>query len=77
MDGYQDFILFPDNDKAGIECMRSLKKILNSKSGRTIQIATPPSTWNEKDDLWDCYERGEAFDVVEWVGENELDANRS
>jgi len=76
LDGYQDFILFPDNDKAGIECMRSLKKILNSKSGRTIQIATPPSTWNEKDDLWDCFDRGEAFDVVEWVEGNELDARQ-
>jgi len=74
LDGYDDFILFPDNDKAGIECMRSLKKILNSKSGRSVKIATPPSTWNEKDDLWDCFDRGEAFDVVEWVEENELDA---
>jgi len=76
LDGYQDFILFPDNDSPGVECMRSLKKILNSKSGRTIKIATPPPHWREKDDLWDCFERGEVFDVAEWVKENEMDARQ-
>ena len=50
--------IFPDNDKAGKECADQLAEHLRKEGCRNIRIIQPPEDFNEKDDLYDAYERG-------------------
>ncbi len=50
--------LFPDNDEAGFKCANDIAEMLvNNKC--TVRVATPPSHFMPKDDLWDASNRND------------------
>tara|TARA_R100001463_G_scaffold8717_4_gene26573 strand:- start:7582 stop:9381 length:1800 start_codon:yes stop_codon:yes gene_type:complete len=67
---FNEVIIFPDNDDAGFDCAIALKEKLESLNIKT-SIVKPPTHWDEKDDLYDAYERQEYFDVVKYARDNE------
>ncbi len=60
--------IFPDNDKAGKECADQLAEHLRKEGCRNIRIIQPPEEFNEKDDLYDAYERGYFKSVDDFIG---------
>jgi KaiC/GvpD/RAD55 family RecA-like ATPase len=60
--------IFPDNDKAGKECADELAEHLRKEGCRNIRIIQPPEEFNEKDDLYDAYERGYFKSADEFIG---------
>ncbi len=60
--------IFPDNDKAGKECADQLAEHLRKEGCRNIRIIQPPEEFNEKDDLYDAYERGYFKSADEFIG---------
>jgi hypothetical protein len=56
--------IFPDNDEAGIKCANEIASMLK-KNGCRVKVAQPPESFNEKDDLYDAYERGDFKDSKE------------
>jgi len=65
----RDVWIFPDNDEAGIKCANDIAKMLK-KNGCKVKIAQPPESFNEKDDLYDAYTRGdfkESKDLEEYI----------
>ena len=61
--------VFPDNDEAGIKCANDIAKMLK-KNGCKVKVAQPPESFNEKDDLYDAYTRGdfrESKDLEEYI----------
>ena len=61
--------VFPDNDEAGIKCANDIAKMLK-KNGCKVKVAQPPESFNEKDDLYDAYIRGdfkESKDLEEYI----------
>jgi len=50
--------LFPDNDDAGFKCANDIAEMLvNNKC--TVRVATPPTYFEPKDDLWDANQRND------------------
>ena len=50
--------LFPDNDDAGLKCANDIAEMLvNNKC--TVRVATPPTYFEPKDDLWDANQRND------------------
>ena len=65
----RDVWIFPDNDEAGIKCANEIGKMLK-KNGCKVKVAQPPESFNEKDDLYDAYIRGdfkESKDLEEYI----------
>ena len=65
----RDVWIFPDNDEAGIKCANEIAKMLK-KNGCKVKVAQPPESFNEKDDLYDAYIRGdfkESKDLEEYI----------
>jgi len=65
----RDVWIFPDNDEAGIKCANEIAKMLK-KNGCKVKVAQPPELFNEKDDLYDAYTRGdfkESKDLEEYI----------
>ena len=60
----RDVWIFPDNDEAGIKCANEIASMLK-KNGCRVKVAQPPESFNEKDDLYDAYERGDFKDSKE------------
>ncbi len=60
--------IFPDNDKAGKECADQLAEHLRKEGCRNIRIIQPPEEFNEKDDLYDAYDRGYFKSADEFIG---------
>lgn len=57
----RDVWVFPDNDEAGFKCANEIASMLK-KNGCRVKLAQPPESFNEKDDLYDAYERGDFKD---------------
>jgi|14BtaG_2_1085337.scaffolds.fasta_scaffold08254_3 KaiC/GvpD/RAD55 family RecA-like ATPase len=55
----RDVWIFPDNDKAGTDCAEELAEHLRKKGCRSIKIIKPPKRFQDKDDLYDAYDRGD------------------
>jgi len=51
--------IFPDNDKAGTDCAGELAEYLRKKGCRTVKIIKLPKRFEDKDDLYDAYQRGD------------------
>ena len=65
----RDVWIFPDNDEAGIKCANEIGKMLK-KNGCKVKVVQPPESFNEKDDLYDAYIRGdfkESKDLEEYI----------
>jgi hypothetical protein len=60
----RDVWVFPDNDEAGIKCANEIASMLK-QNGCRVKVAQPPESFNEKDDLYDAYERGDFKDSKE------------
>jgi hypothetical protein len=56
--------VFPDNDEAGIKCANEIASMLK-QNGCRVKLAQPPQSFNEKDDLYDAYVRGDFKDSKE------------
>lgn len=66
--------VFPDNDEAGLKCAEGIHKYLK-KNGCNVSIIKPPVGFEEKDDLYDAYERGdfkESKDLEDYASENKI-----
>jgi len=62
--------IFPDNDKAGKNCAEELAEHLRKEGCKSIRIIQPPKDFNDKDDLYDAYQRGyfkSADDFINFV----------
>ena len=57
----RDVWIFPDNDEAGFKCANEIASMLK-QNGCRVKLAQPPESFNEKDDLYDAYERGDFKD---------------
>ena len=55
----RDVWIFPDNDKAGTDCAEELAEYLRKKGCKSIKIIKPPKRFEDKDDLYDAYQRGD------------------
>ena len=60
----RDVWVFPDNDEAGMKCANEIASMLK-QNGCRVKVAQPPESFNEKDDLYDAYERGDFKDSKE------------
>ena len=60
----RDVWIFPDNDEAGFKCANEIASMLK-QNGCRVKLAQPPESFNEKDDLYDAYERGDFKDSKE------------
>ena len=54
----KNIIIWPDNDDAGFKCAEELSRYL-TENNCSVQIAKIPESFNEKDDLYDAYKRGD------------------
>ena len=54
----RDVWVFPDNDEAGKKVAQEISGYLK-KNGCKVKVAEPPKDFNEKDDLYDAYIRGD------------------
>ena len=64
--------IFPDNDEAGDKCAMELYEYLRENKCK-VDVIKPPKTFNEKDDLYDAYERNtfkNAEDFEDYINNN-------
>ena len=54
----KDIIIWPDNDDAGQKAAKELSEYL-SKNNCNVKVAVIPKHFNEKDDLYDAWDRGD------------------
>lgn len=74
----RDVWIFPDNDEAGMKCASELSKHLKENNCK-VKVIQPPEDFNEKDDLYDAYERGyfkSSKDLENYINANEVQRPR-
>ncbi len=54
----RDVCIFPDNDEAGFKCANEIAEMLVANKC-TVRVATPPTYFEPKDDLWDASQRND------------------
>ena len=52
----REVFIFPDNDDAGKKCANEIARHLK-QNGCSVSIAHPPKDFNDKDDLYDAYDK--------------------
>ena len=70
----KEVYIFPDNDDAGKKCATQIARYLR-KNGCSVLIAEPPQDFEEKDDLWDAYEKAyfaSQEDLIDYIKNNPL-----
>ena len=51
--------IWPDNDEAGFKCANRIKQTMLKKNKCKVKVIDVPKDFQEKDDLWDAYQRGD------------------
>jgi len=67
----RDVWIFPDNDEAGKKVAQDISGYLK-KNGCKVKVAEPPKEFNEKDDLYDAFVRGdfkESKDLEKYIND--------